>query len=161
VSIVAADSLVYVGDAKTFEVRTYTTSGDLTRILRAAEPPAAITDDSWRAAIAATIPSRVPVDERNAEIAAAMSRPRPEAFPAYISVRVDPAGRIWIRRYEDSHAWTVFDAAGKLLGTVRLPEYSGGPVNIAALGADNIVLLRRDSSGAAILSFFHLNFPEA
>jgi hypothetical protein len=49
----------------------------------------------------------------------------PKTLPAYMSLRVDESGRVWVRRYAVTDTtrsyWDVFDSAGSFLGPVQAP----------------------------------------
>ncbi|MDH4045855.1 MAG: hypothetical protein OEW06_15510, partial [Gemmatimonadota bacterium] len=51
--------------------------------------------------------------------------PVPATFPAFGDLNVDAEGRLWVADYrapdEEQTTWTVFDAQGTLLGTIRTP----------------------------------------
>ncbi|WP_420127741.1 6-bladed beta-propeller [Longimicrobium sp.] len=62
----------------------------------------------------------------------------PEHKPFFTDLRMDPAGNAWVRRPADPDAetpWDVFDAEGRLLGTVTTPA----GLRVTQIGADFIV----------------------
>ena len=50
--------------------------------------------------------------------------PLPGAVPAFSTLRVDPAGRVWVARYrvtpDEPSTWYIFSASGRLLGRAAL-----------------------------------------
>ncbi len=80
---------------------------------------------------------------------------RPESFPAYHQVRVDPAGRIWIHDYNNvqPRGWTVFTADGELAARVVVPRSQG---RLVGFGADHVVVRHQDGDGAAVLAIHDL-----
>jgi hypothetical protein len=62
----------------------------------------------------------------------------PEHKPYFTALGVDPAGNAWVRRNDDPDAetlWDVFDAEGRLLGTVTTPA----GLRVTQIGQDFIV----------------------
>ena len=153
-TVIASTDRIYVADAKSYEVRVKSRSGQLTWILRVLAPPMEITDDRWRSEIDRRIPPDVPPAQRRAQIAREMQLPRPDVFPAYRRVRVDPVHRLWIQSYEKPELWTVFDSVGVLLGNVRLPQFDAGPGVLAAIERNALAILHPDADGARRISFY-------
>lgn len=58
-----------------------------------------------------------------AELRESMRRLPFATFPAYLEMRTDPAGRLWVRTLDLDvpDAWDVFDGVGRWLGTVPVP----------------------------------------
>ena len=153
VSIIAASDRVYVGDAKTYEVRVQTLNGALIWVLRVLAPPVELTNEKWRAEIERRIPASTPPARREAQIQSRLSQARPKTYPAYRRVRVDPAGRLWIQDYHNVRLWTVFDSTGSLLGRLELDANQG---RLADVGMNYVVLRGENSAGSPKLSFFRL-----
>jgi sugar lactone lactonase YvrE len=74
----------------------------------------------------------------------------PATLPAFMSLRVDPAGRVWARRYAVADttrtSFDIFDSTGAYLGPVT------APVNIPEYGAaawtrDGLVVVIEDAEG--------------
>jgi hypothetical protein len=135
--LAATDSLLWVGRGETFELEAYDLEGELRRLVRNLTYRASpITE----AHIAAEIEKRLAsmaamLDRMGGDMApgwaAAQERniremPRPEVFPPYARLLTDPDGNLWVMRYpepgQSGSQWTVFDAEGRLRGTLELPD---------------------------------------
>lgn len=129
----AARDHYYVATTDTYEVQRYSTSGILQTIVRKRHTNLPVTDEDVASLLDARLaeldnPSSRP---RLEEFYASM--PRPETMPAYgaatgsdPSILLDDPGNLWIREFsrpgDDRERWTVFDARGRLQGTLRLPD---------------------------------------
>ncbi len=141
----------YVATTDTYEVQRYSTSGILQTIVRKRHTNLSVTDEDVATFLDARLaeldnPSFRPVIE---ELYASM--PLPETMPAFgagtdtdPSILLDDSGNLWIREYsrpgDDRERWTVFDARGRLQGTLRLPD-GLRPLHI---GTDFIVGVAKD-----------------
>ncbi len=159
-SVATAGSRFYVADPAESEVRVYELPGTLVRIIRTNDPPAMITareadvllDDAASAGAAGTTggaPQPAP------------ARPSREArptgiWPAFAEIKVDDAGRLWMRDIAKSRAapvvWSGFDTDGRLLGKFSLPAQTriGDPFALA-FTRDGVLVRREDSDGAVHL----------
>jgi hypothetical protein len=128
----AARDHYYVATTDTYEVQRYSISGILQTIVRKRHTNLSVTDEDAATSLDAQLaeldnPSFRPVIE---ELYASM--PLPETMPAYgaagtgPSILLDDPGNLWIRELnrpgDDRERWTVFDARGRLQGTLRLPD---------------------------------------
>jgi hypothetical protein len=157
VSVSSAGNEVYVGDARTFEVRVLSLDGRVRRIIRVNEPPRRITEAEWRRLAERSVPPDASAEWREQLIGMTMAMKRPATYPAYAQVRSDGLKRIWIQGYEDRSAWTVFDSTGAFLGHLNLEgAYRGRGPKLVGIGRDHVVLLRTDDDGAAHLTFHRL-----
>lgn len=70
--------------------------------------------------------------------------PLPETIPPFESIRVDPAGRVWVARYkvtpDDESTWYVFSSEGRLLGRASLPV----GLSVHEIGRDFVLGVLRD-----------------
>jgi len=117
------DSLVFVGDQTTFEIRAYRASGTLARIVRITGVDLAIGPDERERAVDARA-SDAPEAERPMLRAHLNAMTAPATRPAYGPLAVDDAGNLWVGSYEvagPARSWTVFDPDGRLRATVRVP----------------------------------------
>ena len=152
VSVIAAGDAVYVGEGRRYEVRRLGPGGRTQQILRVRVPPRPVDAADFRARLEMTIPASVQGPQREAQLAQLASMPKPESWPAYRAVRVDPRGRLWIEAYEtdpDAPAhWTVFDASLRPVGRLTLPRERGDIVDFVG---DRVALRSRDADGAVHL----------
>jgi len=74
----------------------------------------------------------------------------PETLPAYENLRVDPAGRIWVRRWAVSDTtrtdFDVFDSAGAFLGPVTAP-FKINPWSNQGWTREGLVTIIEDEEG--------------
>ncbi|MEP6763883.1 MAG: 6-bladed beta-propeller [Gemmatimonadaceae bacterium] len=156
-SIIAHNGELYVANARTYEVRVQNYDGQVRRITRLTKPPIPITDKQWREAAESTVPRNVTGSERAKQVAQWVARKRPDAFPPYLLVRVDPSNRVWVSDADSQSAWTVFDSTGILMGRVSLPIIAGRhPNQLAIPFSDHIQVREFDSDGALHLRFYHI-----
>ena len=84
----------------------------------------------------------------------------PEHKPFFTAVAMDPAGNAWVRRNDDPDAetpWDVFDAEGRLLGTVTTPA----GLRVTQIGADFIVGTWSDELEVPHVRVYRLEKPAA
>lgn len=126
VSVVAAGTRLYYGGAQTSEIRVYGMTGRLEAIVRSADEPERITDEEVEARLARSIPRNVGDAERAMRMERMRRLPHADTWPAYGRVHVDRSGRIWVADYRRSRdlpqGWSAFDASGRLLGRLVIPE---------------------------------------
>ena len=93
--------------------------------------------------------------------------PFPKTMPAFGSsrssertFRVDAEANVWIMEYnrpgDDEKRWTVFDSAGMLLGTLRVPD----DLIILAIGGDYVLGVRRDELDVEQVVMYELVKPD-
>jgi hypothetical protein len=123
---VAGDDLVF-GNGETPEFRVAGPDGRTRRIVRWNANRTAITSDvqrTYRRSAIGDDPS-----DRVATTFDEFTRQAgfPDAMPVYTAIVVDDNGFTWLRAYlppwalDDPEAWTVFDPAGRWLGSLTLP----------------------------------------
>jgi hypothetical protein len=82
--------------------------------------------------------------------------PLPEYAPLYSSVKVDPAGRIWLERFrmplDSTRSWDVLDRDGKLLGSAESPR----GVTVLRFTGDKMLGRHRDSLGVERVQLFRV-----
>ena len=87
----------------------------------------------------------------------------PTTLPAYMNIRVDPTGRIWVRRHAVSDTtrtrFDVFDSTGALLGPVTLP-FSINEWGMQAWTRDGLVTVIEDESGRPTLVRVRVAMPD-
>jgi hypothetical protein len=134
---------VFIGTNDTYEIRRFDARGTLTQILRDLTPPPAITRSQLNE-----------YARREAEDAEEGDRARvlsdwesiepPATFPAFIDLRVDRLGNLWVRDFalptDERATWSVFDSAGMLAARLALPL----AFTVAEVGDDYILGVLRD-----------------
>ena len=166
----AHGSRFYVADAKGFEIRIYSGTGALERIVRAdyeqAKPPTPLPKFPRPPMTA------IPEERRASMLEFYDARDRaavPERMPAFAGFTVDRAGNMWVREFTPfwtastpTARWWVFDSAGVLQRSVRLPRirqtmhYLGGSYRGPEIGDDYILGMRLNPDGADEIVMFDL-----
>jgi hypothetical protein len=164
----ANGSRFYFADASTFEIRVYSKTGSLERIVRAdydqLAPPSPIPDPPLASNLAPTDPRIIAMREarKNATI--------PERLPAFMGFHVDRAGNMWVREYvpywiqrnRATNRWWVFDSTGVARHTVLLPliretiPWLGGSYRGPEIGEHYILGSRFNSDGAEEIVMYEL-----
>ena len=142
--IAVTDSVVYVGISDRYEIRAFDATGALRRIIRIDRTPWPVTpemvESSRRRSLALYGDPATTARFRRVEEA----MPIPPVTPFFDRMKIDTEGDLWVRTYPvhpDSNAdWHVFDRAGILRATVRLPA----DFEEWVLESDRITGLRRD-----------------
>jgi hypothetical protein len=121
------DRLVH-GSGQEYAVEVADARGRTRRIVRWHGPDRTATDHDVRewidSMVARAPPERRPLARRRWEVT-----PVAETKPAHGRLLFDPAGRLWVNRWElwadhlnDGPEWWVFDAEGRLVATARMPD---------------------------------------
>ncbi len=123
---------------------TVMSQGVLTRSVRR-DIRAPVTDEMFAAEIEATLESLSgPYGDMMGPVFEGMSKP--DVLPHYSAIKADVEGNLWVRHYISrtmpSFEWTVFDAAGRMLGDVTLPER----FDVYEIGRDYILGRWRDDA---------------
>lgn len=138
----AYQNQVYVGTQETYEIRVYSSSGDLRRLIRGPPRDLTVTDEDMRA-LRQWLQEAAPADMPNRDSvinAVFTGRPVPETAAAYAEILVDAAGNLWVAEATPSGmapttVWTVFDPDGRMLGTVSVPDRFG----VSEIGEDYVL----------------------
>lgn len=147
----ARGNRVAVGATDRYRIDVYGPGGDLLRVVRGpggARPLEEEVVDAWLA-------------EKLAEVDDPASRKRyrraadpsvlPDSLPAFESLLLDVAGRLWVREHrapgtprpDGTARWSVYDRRGRRLGTVEMPAR----LEPFEIGDDYVVGLWRDELG--------------
>jgi hypothetical protein len=149
----------HFGPADTYELRTYTPSGELERVVRLAQPTRAVEPadiDEYKR-------ERLERAERDGE-RPAMERilgevPFPQTLPSYDQMVADADGNLWVADYrtvrQDAASWNVFSAAGELMGSVATPAR----FEVLQIGTDFILGQWLDDLEVEHIRLFALNKP--
>jgi hypothetical protein len=146
---------VYVGDQETFEVGVYSTNGGLRRIIRLPNVDLRLTRDDIERAIERRLAS-VAEGQRTMMRTQLDAMDVPGTRPAYGRLLVDSQGALWVGDYapypEDPVLWRVFDASGRLVTALRVPER----FRVFDVGADWILGVWRDDLDVERVRLYHL-----
>lgn len=150
---------VYVGNGERPEIRVYTKTGALVRIIRWQQTRIPVTDELLKERAMGSVPRGSPSSVVERRIEFARSRPQPATVPAYFEILVDDAGRIWVEDHPIEGPapwrWTVLDSAGRALGRVSLPAVPGARgIRLESVSRNEAQLVWRDS----VNGFAHLTF---
>lgn len=100
--------------------------------------------------------------EGTARLQRLRAMPRPETWPTYETIAVDPSGRLWVRDYTTARpapiGWTAFDASGRLIGRLVIPAPREGemPLQFITFGTDHVIVRRFDEDRATYLTVYPL-----
>ncbi len=140
---VARDGFCF-GSQDAYEIRCYRQDGVLRRIVRRAQPPRPVTDADIDRFVDQRVRRLDDPDARRLQRQLWDQAPRHQTMPAYDAIRLDEAGNLWVEDYEpdgDGPAtWTVFDPAGRMLGSLALPA----DLVVTQIGADFVLGTWRD-----------------
>lgn len=135
---------IVVGDADELEVHLVSGGGELLRVIRG-DADYTMTDDILQAEKEVTLgPEPSPSGLSYWE-----SLPVPDRRPAYVDLKVDAAGAVWLAEHRgfrsyrmglEPLAWEVFASDGAWLGRVETPER----FTVYEIGADYILGVSRD-----------------
>ena len=124
-AVAAAHDAVYYSSAESLEIRRYSLTGQLHKIIQASRPNTPLTRsmvDSYVEKSLARMKDpggRADWQRRYSEMTF------PETIPALSDLILDHSGNLWVGDYHDfgetQPHWTVFDANGRLLGTLDVP----------------------------------------
>ena len=117
---------VTLGASDSYQLVQYTPDGVLRRIIRKPHDPRPVTDATWEAAKRERLEAMSDDTWRRRIGGMLDEMPQPSTMPAHGAMMADIEGNLWVRNYsapgETEQRWSVFDAEGRLLGTVRTPE---------------------------------------
>lgn len=160
----ASGSRFYFADATTFEIRIYSATGALERIVRAdleqLKPPSPLPLPPGLAG--RPDPTGALAARRNATV--------PERLAAFAGFNVDRGGNVWVMEYvpfwvpssRTTNRWWVFDSTGVLRHTVFVPRirqtipWVGGRYRGPEIGEDYILGVRANQDGADEIVLFDL-----
>lgn len=119
------DSLVFIADPNTAEIRLVNLDGSFVRSLRWNAERVPVTDENIPERYGA-VPARATPAEEQAWWDRVRSRPRAEYWPAFVEVKADAEGRLWVHEvYEregEVHRWWALTATGEVLARVTIPR---------------------------------------
>ena len=134
----AAGDRLHVGTGERYEVRSFDRAGSLVRILRSGFAPRPVRDGELKAHIERSL-ERLPEQARARQRRLFEEVPAPRQMPAHGPLIADADGHLWVQRYappgEGPTIWTIFDPAGRPLGTVTTPA----GVDVLEIGEDYLL----------------------
>lgn len=126
------DGTIYFTDGDSAEIRVFTATGDLERIIRVPALEREVTDDEFDEVV------RELDAQTNSDLALRYQPvANPGVLPVFTDLLVDDEGRIWAKRFQvDPDAqpcWLVFDREGRLTAQVDVPRFDLHAVSGGAL----------------------------
>jgi hypothetical protein len=147
---------VYVGDQERFEIRLYSRSGALKRIVRLLDVDLRVTQQDIERAVAARVAGEPP-ERRSALRAHLEAMDIPATRPAYSRLLVDSEGDLWVSDYSsfpvEPTGWRVFDPEGHLLGSTSMPDR----FHVHQIGQNWVVGVWRDELGVEYVRLYGLD----
>ena len=154
------DTLVDVGNPDRYEIRAYRADGALARIVRRPVAREPLTHGELHRMEADELAS---VDARGKERLQAAWRdaPAPSLKPAFGAIHTDQNGNLWVEHVkvvrDDPGTADVFDAMGRLLGSVALPP----GLQVTRIGPDYVMGICRDDMDLEHVRVYRLRKPAA
>jgi hypothetical protein len=150
-----------VGDNAKYELVERRPDGAVVRLIRRAGEPEAVTEAD-RAAYLEQRRSAMSQSDRFREAAERMlkSMPFPPRKGHFAGLRMDAEGNAWVERHPAPGAdtpWDVFDAEGRLLGTVTTPA----GLRVTQIGADFVAGVWKDELDVAHVRVHRIVKPAA
>jgi hypothetical protein len=139
------------------EVRTYDSSGDLTRMVRVLRAPEPLPRSEFTSVVEEQLEAMEDEDLRREWRGHFDRMPVPEVVPVYRGLLVDGGGYLWAEHFRvrpgDVARWSVFDPDGAVLGTIETPQ---GLV-VYQIGEDFLLGRMRDDFGVERVVRFPLD----
>ncbi len=160
-----AGAEVLVGDNAAFEFAAFGADGGLRRVVRRAWEPLAVTaadvdahharlDPAWSGTTA-----QARTEFQRMRAARRQQLPHAESFPAFTRLLAGADGHVWAEDARHLHdywaRWSVFDPAGRWLGTVKMPA----GFTLQQAGADWVLGMEPDASGLLHARVYPLSRP--
>lgn len=120
----AHDDAVAVGVSDSYEIRFLDGDGAVRRLVRRSTPPVQVTAAD-RAAFTESRLKSLPEQLRAPFRSTLDGMTHPETMPAFLDVRFDDTGRLWVRESVNEgemQRWAIYDRDGALEGELRLPD---------------------------------------
>jgi hypothetical protein len=149
---------VYLGSSDAFQIGLYSPSGQLERLIRRRGAPRPVTDEDVRRLREQRIDAGGGADWQRQVDQILQEMPIPETRPAFAGFKADDDGNLWVRETTvpgEPALWTVFDTEGRMLGSVRWPDYFR-PTHI---GRDFVVGIARDELDVEHVLVYGLEKP--
>ncbi|NIM51793.1 MAG: hypothetical protein GTN62_12635 [Gemmatimonadales bacterium] len=115
----------YAGITDRYEITRYTPDGRAELIVRKRHEHRQVTPEDIQEEKAARLEAASSENWRRRTERMYLDMPIPSTMPAFINLRVDALGNLWVAEYgrpgEGGQLWTVFDGDGRMLGVVGTP----------------------------------------
>lgn len=152
-----------IGNGESFQIRVIEPSGEVLKIIRKnveADPVSPEDEDAFKQMMLSYAPS--PEARRDVE-ASFSDIVFPSFKPSYVTFMTGQSEHLWVldhpSDFEADHlTWSVFDAAGHLLGTVQIPAII---VMNGTIGPDFVLGVAHDDLGVEYVELYHLRNPDS
>jgi hypothetical protein len=156
-----AGNRVFAADNDTYEIGVYGMDGKLVELIRWRAEPHPVTRADFDAMIRKGTESMDNPSLRQRFTAMFEKMPVPSTLPAFSNLEVDSEGNLWVQEYPAPAAegteWTVFDAEGRMLGAVSMPDRFR-PMRI---GGDSVLGVWKDELDVEHVRMYRLEKAEA
>jgi 6-bladed beta-propeller len=152
------DSGTYLGASDSFDIGWYGTDGRLQRLVRRRGELRPVSQAEVDRIREERLASMGDGPWRQAEEEILNLLPARETHPAFVSLQTDDAGNLWVEESRlpwEPPLWTVFDPAGRLLGSLELPD-SFRPTHF---GEDFVLGVARDELEVNRVRLYDLEKP--
>ncbi len=137
-----------IADPRRWEVRTQSpVTGRANRVWRVPNAVVPFTEQDWQKVINESHPRDDTPERRKARTARATARGKPATWPAFLEVRVDPRGWLWITPDTNFDRWYVIDGDNRL-SLVRSPIPPEARPRLAGFTDDGAIISHLDEDGA-------------
>lgn len=129
-------------------------SGDWTSFAHGL-PREPVTREAWDEAVSEFVWRQPREDTRRALSRAFEEAPTPETLPAFLAMRADPAGRLWLQLPGDAaegSRWKVFDPDERPVATITFPS-DVEPIDI---GHERLAALERGPLDVPLIRVYQL-----
>jgi len=149
----------FFSDQDGWEIEVHSPDGTLTRLIRQAWEPVAVTGEDGALHIENVVaqvgdPDQAPRIRQYLE-----ALPLPDHFPPFGTLMADTEDYLWVQDFQrpgaENRAWSIFDSDGVRVGRITLPERFD-PLEI---GADYILGLGWDEMNVEYLQLYTLRRP--
>ncbi|MGH7461344.1 MAG: hypothetical protein ACREMA_09990 [Longimicrobiales bacterium] len=158
-AFVVAGDLIHQGSGESFEIRSYSPQGKLTRITRSNKANAPLTRTTIDSMVEIRLSRMKDPGMRQMWQIFYQEVPFPKTLPAFADFLVDAHANLWVSDYHQPNAlqtrWTVFDSAGRLLGEVQMPP----GFSVHEIGVDYLLGSMRDEFDVERVLMFRLLKP--
>lgn len=153
--------LFFYGSQDTYEIRVMDQSGRLVRLIRRDKAPIEVTDAHVTAIMEDHLDDAERDDQERQFRRMFREAPVPDHHPAYSSIYADRLGYLWVEETpipggDERRVTTVFDPAGRMVGSVVLPDR----LRIWEIGDDYILGRWADDLGVQYLRLYELTRPD-